>query len=1643
MSNSKKMDKDDNNFTMMKKRNKKDVRNSLATKKIYAAAFPVYVAPALCGVTPQNFYRRNAIKLVHSQAPYRFELKCTLRGCLWPIVKCGCIPPAKVEKIQSFADLMQKKTKPPILDRRISFLWTFDRTIIFLIMMNCLFLAMTTPFPTCCRSGLPESRGESSELITASFFATDFGLIQKQNTGFGHSESMIDLLNQPSGNRTAVRCVMGGETMTNFLQYRKALVEGDAVQWHPTTIPCCVDINAEGVTPRKEVDVPVHCADWDASYTGFVFNWIFTICFTVEMFIQVLARGWCSDKPNKAKKMPGSYCFSGWFILDFFVVIVSFLSEIPGVGNVSALRTFRVLRPLRTLTAIPSMRALINSLFKSLPNMQYVVMMMFFLPVVFGVIAVQLWGGLLRGQCMYLDNSTGSWLPDDFQEGRMCALKNLPITPEKYNNQTRPNDYYNIGRICDDRFYGNETWKVIDGTMDCRAGENPNYGETHFEKIGVAMLWIFADITLEGWVDNMYMVNDAFSHRSEPAALFVNLYFTLVVLLGGFFMLNLALAVVWDNYQKESKLAEEAIANDIKLKEMERDRNILFRWKAKAKVKRKRRETQSSIFDEDFAAQLRAEAEQEMQEQSDTIIAGTPNVVRKFTLIARPPPAFGADGTPTGFTMGTNATSGNSIFELVNNKRMKEKAARNAKWGKSCPGKVQGMITVLVLSNTFFAFITLCIIANVIVMALDYSTPETNYYTPQIYTDRLYWANETCSIVFLMELVLKLIGIGWKEYSKDEFNLFDMVIVCFSVFEWILLWTGGGIAVSGLSVFRLFRVMRILKLAKSWEDLNKLIRLIALSIGDVTSAAGLLLVIMFIFSMIGMQLFGGQWNAEIFYPDDPPRANFDTLGWATVTVFQVLSGENWNDVLWAGMKASGELAAFYFLALNIGGGFIILNLFLAILLARFEGSDDEEDDDEEDDTDEELLDDVVTSSDNKTPKISIPTSFTTTATTTKTSEKKISENDRTKVHPTPTKSTPSRRDTAELDIDRMTLPQQQSQSGGLGKRRVSFSFGKMLMEKPPEQEDAIDHMEMTGTALGMLSTNSFIRSFVFKIITNKYFEGFILVLIGVSSIMLAMDEPWVETCSCYDPLDPSTHYEACDTTLDGKLFNAALGEVPGNSRTYLEFLLYGDLIITIIFVIEMILKLIGLGVFRSKDAYFRSAWNTLDFLIVILSVIGLAIGPLVTGICSAAKGGGKGLKALRSMRALRALRPLRVVRRYPALRLVVTSIFRSMGAIANVLIVMSLFFMIFAIYGTQRWKGQMAACNDENIELFAECQGEFLLTGTNCHMLSTPQLARLCILNGDDGMNFTRRWESFPANFDWVGNGFLTVFELASGEMWPDIMYYTVDAVAVNTSQIENWNQFEASIFHIGVQLVCSFLMVNVFIGVVIEKYNDNKLKSQGTHMLTNKQKLWLESMKLALSGNAIRQDVPPTQRWRTPFFDFIKWPFFDYFIMLCIVLNTVVLMTTSFDEGLEKERVLETMNKTFSYIFTIEFVLKFLGLGGQYFYTYWNIFDFILVILSWVGSFFTIGPIASLFRVFRVLRMIRLVRTQKGLLNLFKTLIFSLPALANITCIVILFMFVFACIAMNLFANVKLQDNLNDNANFQTFFRSFNTLWR
>lgn len=79
--------------------------------------------------------------------------------------------------------------------------------------------------------------------------------------------------------------------------------------------------------------------------------------------------------------------------LDFVVVICSLLTEIPQLQSVSGLRTFRLMRPLRSLTALPSMRILISTLIASVAQLGGVLVLAIFFFTIFAILGVSLWSG--------------------------------------------------------------------------------------------------------------------------------------------------------------------------------------------------------------------------------------------------------------------------------------------------------------------------------------------------------------------------------------------------------------------------------------------------------------------------------------------------------------------------------------------------------------------------------------------------------------------------------------------------------------------------------------------------------------------------------------------------------------------------------------------------------------------------------------------------------------------------------------------------------------------------------------------------------------------------------------------------------------------------------------------------------------------------------------------------------------------------------------------------------------------------------------------------------------------------------------------------------------------------------------------------
>lgn len=1193
-----------------------------------------------------------------------------------------------------------------------------------------------------------------------------------------------------------------------------------------------------------------------------------------------------------------SYLRDPWNWLDFLVVIIAWLSILNLGSNLGALRAFRVLRPLRTLTAVPGMRLIIMSMLQAGAQLGMVGVLCLFVFFVFGIVGIQFWGGLFEARCHIQTRNltTGAieWVVDENDES-LCGLISITLQDalamglsscDSANTTCSPA----IGRGCNpftdaslkytahpsifsDPTYPEPSQNL---TRQCRrtaTEDGPSFGYGNFDNIGNAIITIITSITLEGWVDNLYNVQDSFGRN----AYFATPYFFMLIIFGSCFLLNLFLAVIWLEY--------DAIA----LKEKELD--ILEENELNNTPEKKEAALEKMIQEKDLAAAAKAEK-------------------------MRPKPCC------------------------------------------ACASSISTLVT----STKFELLITFLIILNTISLAVEFA------HMPEGLKDVLAIINYIFAGVFLLEMVLKLIGLGFRVYLRDGFNIFDAIVVVLSFVEIILeAVTGGG--AGGLSVFRSFRLIRVFKLARSWKDLRELLETIMESLKKVSTAAVLLFIIIFIFSLIGTQLFAGRLTDEAF-DGDKPSAHFDTLGWAFVTVFQILTGENWNEVLYNGMKVSGATAVMYFLSLSVVGNYVILNLFLAILLEQFEQEDERE----------------VIEKEVREAKL----------------EKDLIEKEE--------KEKQSRREEFKLQRAKSLA---KIKSGELlpGTQVMPLGMAQKRKEGELLEEDAVKvKAPPEGSSLFVLKQNNPFRMAVFRLTELKQFDMFILMLIGISSINLAIDEPYIEFCN-------------------------GIGNGGECEPLYL-YLKYSDWVLTGLFTIEMVLKMISLGVVGHKGAYWRDAWNILDGFIVIISIIAVF------------SDGDPALRALRSFRALRGLRPLRVVRRYPGMKLVVNSIFKALPKIYNVVMVTAFFFLIFAIVGVQNWKGSLNRCNDPAMNeapnnTMKHCVGKWVLTGGDCHLLPTPKEIRECELS-PNGTEFDRIWEPLKVNFDHIGNATLTVYEITSGEMWPDIMYDVVAATPGKENvPLKGENNQVAALYFVFVIFVCSFIMLNVFIGVVIDNFNKMKADQDGSALMTEQQKKWVDHIQFAMRAAPII-NLPPPQNWRRPLFNLVESSGFDWFIMLTIMANTALMAMRHAKQSQVWNDVLNYCNLGFVGIFTVEAILKIIGLNPyQYFRRHWNKFDFTLVLLSYVGMIGSLGGVAGIFRIFRVARIFRLIKSLKGLRILFQTVLIALPSVVNVGAILLLTMFIFAVMGMNLFAHVKWQENLNRHANFWDFGTSMTTLFR
>ena len=178
----------------------------------------------------------------------------------------------------------------------------------------------------------------------------------------------------------------------------------------------------------------------------------------------------------------------------------------------------------------------------------------------------------------------------------------------------------------------------------------------------------------------------------------------------------------------------------------------------------------------------------------------------------------------------------------------------------------------------------------------------------------LLWLDRGVLAFFIVELALRLTAHGrqpWR-FFRDSWNVFDFVIVALC-----LLPASGPFA----AVLRLARVLRLLRLVSAVPKLQLLTGALLKSLSAMGYVGILLALVAYIYGVLGVHLFG---------PAD--ARHFGSLGAALLTLFQVITLDNWSDIL-GGVREHAPLGALlYFVSFILLGTMIMLNLFIGIIM---------------------------------------------------------------------------------------------------------------------------------------------------------------------------------------------------------------------------------------------------------------------------------------------------------------------------------------------------------------------------------------------------------------------------------------------------------------------------------------------------------------------------------------------------------------------------------------------------------------------------------------------------------------------------------------------------------------------------------------
>ncbi|XP_078045542.1 calcium voltage-gated channel subunit cacophony isoform X5 [Augochlora pura] len=1216
--------------------------------------------------------------------------------------------------------------------------------------------------------------------------------------------------------------------------------------------------------------------------------------FCVEASLKILALGFVLHR--------GSYLRNIWNIMDFFVVVTGFITAFSqGIDldmDLRTLRAIRVLRPLKLVSGIPSLQVVLKSIIKAMAPLLQIGLLVLFAIVIFAIIGLEFYSGTLHKTCYSIRDI--HFIVKEGEQASPCNTDNKSEAPFG-------------AHVCDAN---------VSTCMD--HWEGPNFGITSFDNIAFAMLTVFQCITMEGWTAILYWTNDALGSTYNW------IYFIPLIVLGSFFMLNLVLGVLSGEFAKEREKVENR-QSFLKLRrqqQLERELNCYLNWICKA--------------EEVILAEERTTEEEKLHILEGRRRAAAKKKRMKNLGKSRSTDTEEEEGDDDQDDEPKKSLKGYSRSSYIKS-RAKDKGTCVQFW--RAEKRFRFWIRNSVKSQKFYWFVIVLVFFNTVCVAVEH------YGQPPWLTEFLYFAEFVFLALFMMEMFIKVYALGPRTYFESSFNRFDCVVISGSIFE--VIWSALKSGSFGLSVLRALRLLRIFKVTKYWKSLRNLVISLLSSMRSIISLLFLLFLFILIFALLGMQLFGGQFNFEY----GTPPTNFNTFPIALLTVFQILTGEDWNEVMYQGIESQGGhrrgmMYSLYFIVLVLFGNYTLLNVFLAIAVdnlanaQELSAAEDEENVEDKEKQAQELekeIESLQKPKDGSPPKVAV-------------------------CPPSPT----------------------QNFKDGKGGKQSSEE------KKQDEDDDTGPKPMLPYSSMFILSPTNPVRRAAHWVVNLRYFDFFIMVVISLSSIALAAEDPvWEDS--------------------------------PRN-----EVLNYFDYAFTGVFTVEMILKIIDLGIILHPGSYLREFWNIMDAVVVICAAVSFAFD--MTGSSA-----GQNLSTIKSLRVLRVLRPLKTIKRVPKLKAVFDCVVNSLKNVINILIVYILFQFIFAVIAVQLFNGKFFYCTDESKYTEEDCQGQYFVFDEGA-MLPEPK---------------KREWLSQSFHYDNVMAAMLTLFAVQTGEGWPQILQNSMAATYEDKGPIQNF-RIEMSIFYIVYFIVFPFFFVNIFVALIIITFQEQGEAELQDGEIDKNQKSCID---FTIQARPLERYMPKERNsvkfriWKIV----VSTPF-EYFIMGLIILNTLLLMMKFHRQSDAYKNTLKYMNMCFTGMFTVECILKIAAFGVRNFFKdAWNTFDFITVIGSIVDALVIefgcnfLCPLQENFinvgflRLFRAARLIKLLRQGYTIRILLWTFVQSFKALPYVCLLIAMLFFIYAIIGMQVFGNIALdpETSITKHNNFQSFIQGLMLLFR